>query len=51
MNCSHIILQSLPIIDAISRINEIHDEPLVLFVVDEKKGCKVPLLMVMCVVP
>ena len=37
MNCSHIILQSLPIIDAISRINEIHDEPLVLFVVDEKK--------------
>lgn len=35
MNSVHIISQSLPIIDAIRRINEIHDDPLVLFVVDE----------------
>lgn len=35
MNHSHIISQSLLIIDAIRRINEIHDKPLVLFVVDE----------------
>lgn len=51
MNYSHIIPQSFPIIDAIRCINEIHNEPLVLFVVDENKGCKVPLPMVMCVVP
>lgn len=37
MNHSHIILQSLPVIDAIRRINEIHSEPLVLFVVDTEK--------------
>ena len=37
MNCSHIILQSFSIIDAIRCINEIHNEPLVLFVVDENK--------------
>lgn len=37
MNHSHIILQSLPVIDAICRINEIHSEPLVLFVVDTEK--------------
>ena len=35
MNSVHIISQSLPIIDAIRRINEINDEPLVLFAVDE----------------
>ncbi|MCD8184201.1 MAG: nucleotidyltransferase family protein [Bacteroides sp.] len=35
MNSIHIISQSLPIIDAIRRINEIHDGPLVLFAVDE----------------
>lgn len=35
MDSIHIISQNLPIIDAIRRINEIHDEPLVLFVVDE----------------
>lgn len=37
MNCSHIILQSFSIIDAIRCINEIHNEPLVLFVVDENR--------------
>lgn len=37
MNHSHIIFQSLPLIDAIRRINEIHSEPLVLFVVDAEK--------------
>lgn len=51
MNHSHIISQSLSIIDSIRCINEIHGEPLVLFVVDAEKGCKVPLPMVMCVVP
>ncbi|MCC8172051.1 MAG: NTP transferase domain-containing protein, partial [Parabacteroides sp.] len=35
MDSIHIISQNLPIIDAIRRINEIHDDPLVLFVVDE----------------
>lgn len=37
MNHSHIIFQSLLIIDAIRRINEIHGEPLVLFVVDAEE--------------
>lgn len=37
MNHSHIIPQSFSIIDAIRRINEIHGEPLVLFVVDGEK--------------
>lgn len=37
MNHSHIISQSLSIIDAIRCINEIHGEPLVLFVVDAEK--------------
>lgn len=37
MDYSHIIFQSFPIIDAIRRINEIHREPLVLFVVDDEK--------------
>ena len=35
MNSIHIISQSFSIIDAIRRINEIHGEPLILFVVDE----------------
>lgn len=34
MTDTHIISESLPILDAIRRINEIHDEPLVLFVLD-----------------
>ena len=38
MNSNHIISQSLSIIDAIRCINEIHDEPLVLFVVDENNA-------------
>lgn len=38
MNSIHIIFQNFPIIDAIQRINEIHDEPLVLFVVDENNS-------------
>ena len=37
MNHSHIISQSLSIIDSIRCINEIHGEPLVLFVVDAEK--------------
>lgn len=40
MNSVHIISQSLPIIDAIRHINEIHDEPLVLFVVDENNAMR-----------
>lgn len=35
MRFSHIISLSLPILSAIRRINEIHGEPLVLFVVDD----------------
>lgn len=37
MNHSHIIPESLPIIEAIRSINEIHNEPLVLFVVDAEQ--------------
>lgn len=51
MNCSHIILQSFSIIDAIRCINEIHNEPLVLFVVDENRRMQGTLTVVMCVVP
>ena len=38
MNEIHIISKNFLIIDAIRRINEIHDEPLVLFVVDENNA-------------
>lgn len=38
MNAIHIISKKNPIIDAIRRINEIQDEPLVLFVVDENNA-------------
>lgn len=38
MNAIHIISKNFLIIDAIRRINEIHDEPLVLFVVDENNA-------------
>ncbi|WP_106830631.1 nucleotidyltransferase family protein [Parabacteroides pacaensis] len=38
MNTIHIISKNFLIIDAIRRINEIHNEPLVLFVVDENNA-------------